>query len=186
MSGHNPFRVALARNGLPSVARGLATLGFETQSLRDWRLVVNPIRLEAAPGRRFSPRCMSPARCASAECSEGDLPVHDHPAATKPAMTARCEAGCRLRRFVDRNRSPIARCVRLGNNPKGWQRVAGGGIAANTPGDSVLGFGILKGCQKAATPGGSVRNLGTGSRGYRCAQPPATFWQASGLQALEG
>jgi hypothetical protein len=77
--------------------------------------------------------------------------------------------------------SPIARCVKLANNPKGWQRVAGGRNAVKTPGDGVLSFGILKGCQNAATPAGSVRNLGMGSRGYRCAQPPATFWQTSGL-----
>jgi hypothetical protein len=38
-------RVALARNGLPSVARGLATLGFETRSLRDWQPPVKRPRL---------------------------------------------------------------------------------------------------------------------------------------------
>jgi hypothetical protein len=39
--GHDPFRVVPGRNGLPSVARRLATLGFETQSLQDWRGVAN-------------------------------------------------------------------------------------------------------------------------------------------------
>jgi hypothetical protein len=59
--------------------------------------------------------------------------------------------------------SRIARCALLANNPKGWQRVAGGRNAVKTPGDGVLGFGILKGCQSAATPAGSVGNLGMGS-----------------------
>ena len=47
--GRNPFRVGIAWSGSPRVARGLATLGFGTESLRDsrWR-AARPIPMNAA------------------------------------------------------------------------------------------------------------------------------------------
>jgi hypothetical protein len=39
----------------------------------------------------------------------------------------------------------------LGHNPQGWQKVAGGRSAAETPGMSWVVAGILEGCQRPAT-----------------------------------
>jgi hypothetical protein len=67
-------------------------------------------------------------------------------------------------------------------NPEGWQKVAGGRNAVETPGRGWIGSCILEGCQSAATPPGSMRDLGRRSGGLApldprlpSGKPPACF-----------
>jgi hypothetical protein len=56
-------------------------------------------------------------------------------------------------------------------NPEGWQTVAGGRNAVETPGSGCIGPRILEGCQSAATPPGSMRDLGRRSGGLAPLDP---------------
>src|SRR5690242_18587830 len=55
--------------------------------------------------------------------------------------------------------SSMARRSFRSSNPEGWQRVAGGHSAAETPGKGAVVHGILEGCQNSATPPGSAGQL---------------------------
>jgi hypothetical protein len=57
-------------------------------------------------------------------------------------------------------------------NPEGWQAVAGGRNAVETPGSGWIGSCILEGCQSAATPPGSMGDLGRRSGGVAPAFAP--------------
>src|SRR5262249_19049587 len=57
------------------------------------------------------------------------------------------------------------------NNPQGWQTVAGGRSIAETSGMAVIGFGILEGCQRSATPAGSMGDCGRRSGGIAALNP---------------
>ena len=62
-------------------------------------------------------------------------------------------------------RSSMAWRVSRITNPEGWQRVAGGRNAVETPGRGLSSFGILEGCQSSATPPGSNGDFGMRSGG---------------------
>jgi hypothetical protein len=67
-----------------------------------------------------------------------------------------------------RHRSPgssMAWCASGFPDPEGWQIVAGGRNAMETPGSGFVGPCILEGCENSATPSGSMGNFGTRSGG---------------------
>jgi len=76
-------------------------------------------------------------------------------------------------------------------NPEGWQRVAGGRSVAQTSGSARIVPRIPEGCQRSATPAGSVRISRPPFGGIAPAfaslrrgeslNPRLTFWQAFGL-----
>jgi hypothetical protein len=56
-------------------------------------------------------------------------------------------------------------------NPEGWQKVAGGRSAAETPGRRERILSTLEGCQRAATPPGSIGNFQRASGGIATLNP---------------
>jgi hypothetical protein len=98
------------------------------------------------------------------------------------AMAVCLHRGYELRGASDRERSAMAWGTSMITNPEGWQPVAGGCNAVETPGRGVLILSIPEGCQRSATPSESAGLLGTAVRRSSLRyDPPATIWQASGL-----
>jgi len=66
----------------------------------------------------------------------------------------------------------MAWCASRFANPEGWQTVARGRHAVETPGSGWIGPCILEGCQRAATPPGSMGDLERRSGGVAPAFAP--------------
>jgi len=120
--------------------------------------------------------------------------VGDAPSFPPEPTTAHSSVSGRGARFVARwlrrravsggcgsaQRSSMARHSFRASNPKGWQRVAGGRSVAETPGGGVVVRGIPEGCQRSATPPGSLGHLRWRSGGVATLNH-RTIWQAFGL-----